>query len=262
VIAERHGIAAGVVSELKDEFGNRLLAVILTGSLATTTGVRSSSDIDIFAIVATEWFQRRWFVRDTVEVDLFVEPRRRLDILLRPGGNVAYVHALAGGVALFDRNGTAEHYIALARFVHGAAAPRPTAADIFMVRLRARSLIDKIRELIDTDALAARYVLVDLAAWAPQAAYSARGGWTPSTKAMMRGVTSAFPDLYQLLVPMLDERLSLGERLRATEFFYCALLGDDLLTTEEFTGPQAFIAPQRRVVVGDGEVYITDTRPR
>lgn len=262
MIAERHGIAARVVSELKDEFGDRLLAVILTGSLATATGIRSSSDVDMFAIVATEWFQRRRFVRDGVEVDLFVEPKPRLDMLVRPGGNVAYVHALGAGVALFDRDGSGEHYIARARFVHGSAAPQPTVADIFMVRLRARSLIDKIRDLIESDPQAARYVLVDLAAWAPQAAYSARGGWSPSTKAMMREMGSAFPDLYRLVVPMLNERLSLAERLRATESYYCALLGEDLLTTDEFTGPKAFLPPQRRVVVGDGEVYITDTRPR
>ena len=262
MIAERHGIAARVVSELHDEFGDRLLGAVLTGSLATAAGIRSSSDVDIFAIVATEWFQRRRFVRGGIEIDLFVEPKLRLDMLVRPGGNVAYVHALARGVALFDRDGSAEHYIALARAVHDSAAPRPIVADIFMVRLRARSLIDKIRELIDTDAETARYVLVDLAAWAPQAAYSALGGWTPSTKAMMREMRSAFGDLHGLLVTMLDERLSLVERLRATESYYCALLGDDLLTTSEFTGPKAFLAPQRRVVVGDGEVYITDSRPR
>lgn len=253
-------VAERVVSELRTEFDRRLLGVILAGS--ATKAAACVSDIDLFAIVATDWFQRRRISRTGIAVDLFIEPTARLDTQVRAGGNVAYVHALAHGIVLEERDSIAARYVELARSVYVAGPLSPTVADLFMVRLRARTLIDKVRSLIAENDEAARYMLADLAAWAPHAAYCVFGDWLPSPKAMLGELRSRWPFLHELMVPLLDPALSLRQRLCATETYYRALLGDDVMTTEEFIGPRASVGVHRRIVVGGGDVIITDTRPR
>ncbi|HTD33289.1 MAG TPA: hypothetical protein VK665_06495 [Candidatus Elarobacter sp.] len=250
-----------VLSELREEFGARLLGVVLTGSGATDSAC-ASSDVDLFAIATTDWFQRRRITREGVAVDLFIEPTTRLDLQLRRGGNVAYIHALAHGIILADSGSVARRYVDLARSVHAAGPPAPTGGDLFMVRLRARTLLDKTRSVVHDDPHVARYLLTDLAAWAPQAAFSVLGGWPPSPKGMLREIRLRWPALYERAIALLDPTLSLSERLSAAEAYYRALLGDDLTTADEFIGPRASIGLHRRIVIGDGDVVITDARPR
>jgi hypothetical protein len=249
-------IVSQVVDELRTEFANSLLAVVLAGSAAHPATLRPSSDIDLFAIVAVDWFQRRRLLRGGVDVDLFVECPARLDVLISPVGNVAYLSALSDGRILADTNEIALRYVSIARQIYRSFTPLPTDADRFMLRLRARTMLDNVRTLLLADPESARFLLIDLAAWAPQAAVCARGGWSPSEKASIRTMRARFPDLYEHLSAMVDDGATLLERLNATEHYYRMLLGDDVLTAKEFIGPKAPFGLRRRVMAGGTEAAV------
>ena len=70
-----------VLAALREEFGDGLAGLLLTGSLARGEG-DEHSDLDLYVLVDRPWRQRRTRWVDGVEVELFLNPVARIDYAL------------------------------------------------------------------------------------------------------------------------------------------------------------------------------------
>lgn len=66
-----------VIEQMKVEFGNELLGILLGRSVASGTKLKQS-DLDIYVIIRSSWRQRRVFVVTGVDVELWINPAHQI----------------------------------------------------------------------------------------------------------------------------------------------------------------------------------------
>ena len=110
-----------LVALLREEFGEELLGVLVTGSRVHGTP-GPTSDLDAHVIIATPRRQRRNFVLDGVEVELFLNPPLQIRRYFADGRGHD-PHMFAFGRAIDDPHGTVAALQAEARRIWEAGPP-------------------------------------------------------------------------------------------------------------------------------------------
>ncbi|HEX5691646.1 MAG TPA: hypothetical protein VFX76_16645, partial [Roseiflexaceae bacterium] len=115
-----------VVELLRAEFGDDLLGVLATGSrIHSTPG--PTSDIDLHVVIASPRRQRRNFVLDGMEIELFINPPFQIREYMADGGGTD-PHMFTFGRAVYDPQGVVAELQAEARAIWEAGPPPIQAA--------------------------------------------------------------------------------------------------------------------------------------
>ncbi len=149
-----------VVARLREEFGEDLLGVLVTGSRVHGTP-GPTSDLDVHVIIATPQRQRRNFVLDGLEVELFINPPTQIRRYFADGRGHD-PHMFTFGHAIYDPFGTVAALQAEARRIW-EAGPAPLEPHLrWLHRYFPADLLRDLDDVGDEDEATATLLLATL----------------------------------------------------------------------------------------------------
>jgi hypothetical protein len=206
-----------LIALLRAEFGDDLLGVLATGSrIHSTPG--PTSDLDVHVVIAQPRRQRRNFLLDGLEIEMFINPPFQIQRYLADGGN--NLHMFAFGRAIYDPQGLIGQIQDQARALWQAGPPALAESARWMPRYFAADMLRDLIDLGENEAAAglqiARIVdqlieihcrlnqrwpskpkrrLAELADWAPELAQLAGAALTEKTLTERRGAVQRMAEL-------------------------------------------------------------------
>jgi predicted nucleotidyltransferase len=222
-VTEAHDRALEVVvQQLKDEFEEKLLGLLVAGSYAYGEPM-ATSDIDMFVVVDEHWRQRRNLVVDGVEVELFINPPHRLSAEIIKGESATDM--FARGRVVHDPKGVVGRLVNEAKALHEQPRPIPLGDDLWNLRYRVTDTTKDAFDLLEAGDEGFEFALNHALHWTLEAYYQLSGRRMPKPKYVDRDLKTREPALGELVRAILDTsnpRRERWERLHA--------LGDEVLT--------------------------------
>jgi hypothetical protein len=209
-----------VVTDVQREFRSDLLGILLAGSLAY--GVpRPQSDVDLFIVIRSSWRQRRAFLVNGVEVELFINPAHQVRAEIRDTDAPATIAMFAHGRILSDPEGVMAQLVQEAQQIWQCSRPAVSTGtyEYFHLRYAPVEQLKDTQDLLDVDEEAARYVLFTALQSALNTYYCAQGRWSVTPKNQLSDLEQHAPDLARLVRQILTDSLSLQERCLALSTF-------------------------------------------
>ncbi len=229
-VLERHRVAIETLAgDLKEEFGPRLLGLLIGGSVGRGTAVLTS-DIDVFALVDVTWHQRRRRRVGDVQVDLFLDPPARAERLVARDAGAVLLDNYASGWIAYDPHGHVARICQAARDRHARGRTRATPVESFAMRARCDDLLAHQRDaLAAEDTLGFAYLAAALATYAVEAYYRINGLWDPPPKGRMASLERADPVFCGALRSLLDGNAPGAERIEAATALLSLLFDGQVL---------------------------------
>ncbi len=239
-VLERHRVTIEMLaSDLQDEFGPRLLGLLIGGSVGRGTAA-STSDIDVFALVDVTWHQRRRRRVGDVQVDLFLDPPARVERLVARDAGAVLLDNYANGWIAYDPHGYVARICESARDRYARGRTRATPVELFAMRSRCNDLLAHQRDALAAgDELGFAYLAAALATYAVEAYYRVNGLWDPPPKGRMASLERADRVFCGALRRLLDGTASGSERIGAATALLSLLFdGEALPERSDAVGPR------------------------
>lgn len=198
-----------VVERLKDEFGERLLGLLVAGSYAYGEPM-ATSDIDLYVVVDEPWRQRRNFVVDGVDVELFINPPHKLSGEIIQAGSTTDM--FARGRTLHDPRGVVAELVAEAKAVEERPRPIPLGDDLERLRYMVTDTTKDAYDLLEAGDEGFELALFDALRWTLRAYYQLSGRREPKPKYVGRDLRSREPALADVVSRILDPSSPRAER--------------------------------------------------
>jgi sodium-dependent phosphate cotransporter len=198
-----------VVAQLKDEFGDHLLGLLLGGSYAYGEPM-ATSDLDLYVVIDEPWRQRRNLVVDGVDVELFVNPPHKLSAEIVDGDST--MEMFARGRVVHDPRGAIANLVGEAKAVAELPRPIPLGDDLERLRYMVTDTLKDAYDLLDADDDGfdvAQYNALD---WTLDAYYKLSGRRRPKPKYVMRDIREREPALGDVVRRIFDSTASRRER--------------------------------------------------
>jgi hypothetical protein len=144
-----------LIDYLQAEFGEDLLGVLATGSRIHSTP-DPTSDLDAHVVIAPARRQRRNFVLDGVEIELFINPPFQIRRYMADERAID-PHMFTFGRAVYDPHGVIAELQAEARAIWEAGPPPVTAA--WMPRYGTSDLLRDIEDIAASDEASANLLI-------------------------------------------------------------------------------------------------------
>ena len=265
MIEERFESALENVSaRLKDEFGEKLLGLLLGGSVAYGEPM-ATSDIDVYVVIDEPWRQRRNLVVDGVDVELFINPPHKLSNEIIEAGSTTEI--FARGRVLYDPRGAVAKLVDEARGV--AEMPRPIPLGDQLTRLR-YMVTDTTKDAYDL--LVAGDEGFDVAMhnaldWTLEAYYQLTGRRKPKPKYVLRDLRAREPALADEVLRIVDtsaDRRDRFERLDALGREVLEHVGGPIVeseSTRERIEPEPVIAHITGIELPSEDIVVPAERP-
>lgn len=145
-------IMARLVALLRAEFGDDLIGVLATGSRVYGTP-GPTSDLDAHVLIAAPRRQRRNFVLDGLEIELFINPPSQVRRYFADGRGHD-PHMFAHGRALYDPQGVVARLQAEARQIWEAGPAPPDEPPAWLERYFPADLLRDLADVGDDEATA------------------------------------------------------------------------------------------------------------
>ena len=254
-----------VTDRLKDEFGDKLLGIVLGGSLAYGEPM-ATSDIDLHVVIDEPWRQRRTLVVDGVDVELFINPPHKLSAEIVEAGST--MEMFARGRVVHDPRGV------VAKLAHEAAAvaemPRPIPLGDELERLR--YMVTDTRkdafDLLEAGDEGFDLALTNALEQTLDAYYQLAGRRKPKTKYVMRDLREREPALADVVRRIVDTSAPARDRYALLESLAGEVLqhvGGPQVTWEtkrERVDPEPVIAHIEGVELPSEDIVVLPERPR
>ena len=167
-----------VVELLRAEFGDELLGVLATGSrIHSTPG--STSDLDLHVVIASPRRQRRNFVLDGMEIELFINPPRQLREYMADGRG-GDAHMFTFGRAVYDPHGIVAELQAEARTIWDAGPPPVQFA--WRPRYNVADLLRDVEDIAASDEATATLLIARAVEQLLETHCNLRGHWPEKPK--------------------------------------------------------------------------------
>jgi len=164
---------------LKDEFGNELEGVLVTGSrIHGTPG--PTSDLDVHVVITASRRKRRNILLHGIEIEMFINPAFRVPGYFEDGrGNT--LHMFAFGRVIYDPRGI------MASFQSGARArwesgPPPISANDYTHRYVPADMLRDLEDLGTSDEATANLLIVKLVEMLVYSHYRVNRRWPEKLK--------------------------------------------------------------------------------
>ncbi|MGH2760071.1 MAG: hypothetical protein ACRDKJ_10990, partial [Actinomycetota bacterium] len=211
-MSERYELALETVTRrLQDEFGDRLLGLLLAGSYAYGEPM-ATSDIDLYVVVDVAWRQRRNLVIDGVPVELFINPPHKLSNEIIEAGSATDM--FARGRVLYDPRGVVGRLQAEARSVAEQPRAIPHGDDLERLRYMVTDTTQDAYDLLVADDDGFEVALYDAMRWVLEAYYRLTGRRMPKPKYVIRDLKEREPALADVVAHVFDTRAPREDRWR------------------------------------------------
>ncbi len=204
-----------VVAQMRQEFGDDLLGMLLGGSVAYgCSGPRS--DLDIYVVIRPARRQRRTRIIEGVEVDLFINP---VHVIRRQFTDTPSTFTMfARGRILDDPHGLMEQLVAEA--TEALKQPPPAVPSEEMPRLR-YGLTDSLKDAFDLaeigDEAAANYLVFFTLQRTIEAHYRLNRRWPVKAKYLLDDLAEHAPGIEPLTRRLLHSEGTVHERCAVLE---------------------------------------------
>lgn len=203
------GALESVVTSLKDEFGDRLLGLLVSGSFAYGEPM-ATSDIDLHVVIDEPWRQRRNLVIDGVDVELFINPAPKLSSEIMEAGSTTEM--FARGTIVFDPRGVVSRLVSEAKNVSELPRPIPLGDELERVRYMATDTVKDAFDLLDAQDEGFEVALYNALDWTIDAYYKLAGRRKPKPKYLLRDIRSREPALADAIHRVYDTTAGRRER--------------------------------------------------
>lgn len=207
---ERYERALAVVSErLKEEFGDRLLGLLLAGSYAYGQPM-ATSDLDVYVVVDEPWRQRRNLIVAGVDVELFINPPHKLSGEIIEADSTTDM--FARGRTVYDPRGVIAQLVAEARSVQEQPRAIPHGDELERLRYMVTDTTKDAYDLLLAGDDGFDFALSDALRWTLDAYYKLAGRRMPKTKYVGRELRDREPALARAVDEILDSQRDRRER--------------------------------------------------
>lgn len=203
-----------VVERLKQEFGDHLLGLLLTGSYAYGEPM-ATSDIDMYVVISEHWRQRRNLVVEGVDVELFINPEHKLLSEIYEAG--AMMDMFARGRAIHDPHRVVSRLIAEAKAIAEQPRPIPLGDELERVRYMVTDTTKDAYDLLVAGDEGFDMTLSDALGWTLDAYFQLAGRRKPKPKYIVRELRSREPGLADVVVQIMDSGRPREERFERLE---------------------------------------------
>jgi hypothetical protein len=245
---------------LEEEFGRRLLGLLIAGSMARFE-TDEFSDIDLFVVFDGNWYQHRRFLMHGINVDLFINCRGRLHEAI-DRGNEVLVDSYSQGWILYDPMNIVAALQARAGAIRAVLPRRPSREAMFAYTQRLRdSLRSFTRQIKKGDNVAAAFHLHHVIADGIGAFYFLAPRWRPSRKAQLHDLLVANLKISQLVNELLRPTKDIGCKAELAQEFVEAIFELDPQAKSCNETPKFLFQPQRAKAVNFSEPPIQVVLP-
>lgn len=254
-----------VTAQVKDEFGDHLLGLLLTGSYASGD-VMATSDIDLHVVIDEPWRQRRNLLIDGVPVELQINPPHKLSNEIIEASST--MDMFATGRILHDPKGAVAKLVGEAKAVAEMPRPIPLGDELEWLRYEATDSLTDAYDLLEADDDGFDYALFHALDCTLNAYYQLSGRRRPKTKRVMREIREREPALADAVQRILDTSLPRRERydqLDALTDEVLAHVGGRLVmseTTPFRVDPQPVVAHIEGIELPPEDIVVLPERPR
>lgn len=233
VMLSRESVLARVLVELRLEFGDSLVGMLLAGSAAVSDRY---DDFDICVVTNTNWSQRRRSIIAEANVDLFVENEKAVVASFMTGRRPHLIQMFAAGRVVADPSGTVAHLKERASQLLAQTAP-PNDDEIFRLVFEPRDTLRRYAAAHGDDQSLAGLLLFELVPAVLRAALLLRGGRGVPTKKLLAAVRDAAPGVADLGEKIIVRTAGLPSP-QEVEAFVRTALGDRFDLTTHSGRPQ------------------------
>jgi predicted nucleotidyltransferase len=208
-----------VLAQLQEELDRDLLGVLLVGSLASGTP-RPQSDIDLFAVIRPPWRQRRTFLVQNVQVELFLNPLHHIQAEFQHPSDATMLRMLVQGRVLLDTEGIVAQLVQEAQQIWNQPRPAidPRISDSLLYA--PVELLKDAQDLLAVDEEAAFGVMVAAALRAAlDVYYRVQRRWPAPSKELLHDLEQHDPEMGRLVRQVLSCKFSIHERCAALSTF-------------------------------------------
>ena len=181
-----------VVADLKQEFGDKLLGLLLAGSYAYGE-MMATSDIDMFVVVDEPWRQKRTFVVDGVEVELFVNPEHKIAEEIAQAESTTDM--FARGRSIYDPKNVVADLQQQAQSIASQLRPIPLGDDLYRLRYMVTDTLKDAYDLVERGDRGVDLALHNALQWTLDAYYKLSGRRIPKPKYVMHDLQKREPAL-------------------------------------------------------------------
>jgi predicted nucleotidyltransferase len=198
-----------VTRRLQDEFGDRLLGLLLAGSYAYGEPM-ATSDIDLYVVIDEPWRQRRNLVVGGMPVELFINPPQKLSNEIVEAGSTTEM--FARGRAVYDPRGVIARLQAEAVSVADQPRAIPHGDDLERLRYMVTDTTQDAYDLLVAGDAGFEIALFDAMRWVLEAYYRLTGRRMPKLKYVVRDLRGREPALADVVSRIFDTRSPREER--------------------------------------------------
>jgi predicted nucleotidyltransferase len=200
---------ATVTQQLKEEFGDRLLGLMLAGSYAYGEPM-ATSDVDLYVVIDESWRQRRNRRVHGVDVELFINPPQKLSAEIVEAGST--MDMFARGRALYDPRGVLATLIGEAKAVAELPRPIPLGDELERLRYMTTDTVKDAYDLLQASDEGFELALYNALDWTLDAYYKLAGRRKPKPKYVLNDVRRREPALADAIHRIVDSAAPQRER--------------------------------------------------
>ena len=252
-----------IVARMRDEFGDRLLGLLLGGSYAYGEPM-ATSDIDLYVVVDEPWRQRRNLRIDGVDVELFINPPHKLSNEIVEAGSTTEM--FARGRVLHDERGVVKRLVDEARGVAELPRPIPLGDELLQLRYMVTDTTKDAYDLLEADDDGFDLAVHNALDWTLGAYYQLTGRRRPKPKYVMRDLRDREPMLAEVVQRIVDTRIPRHERFERLDALGREVLEQvggpivDAETTRERIDPEPVIAHIEGIELPSEDIVVPPER--
>ncbi len=208
-----HQAVETVIEQLKVEFGNELLGILLGRSVARES-LHKQSDLDIYAIIRSSWRQQRAFVVAGVDVQVWINPAHQIqkEFQNTDTPETETLDHFANGRVLYDPESVMAYLVQQAQYIWQQPRPAIPTKQVPKLRHTPIAQLKHAQDLLEVDEVAATVVMYNTLEFILDVYYKLQRRWTVQPKHQLRDLHEHAPEIESLVRCVLSSNISVKQR--------------------------------------------------
>ncbi|MBD2776618.1 hypothetical protein [Iningainema tapete] len=206
-----HPVVEKVVEEIKVEFGNQLLGILL-GRSVVSDSTKAQSDIDIYAVIRSSWRQHRAFAIAGVDVQLWINPAHQIQKQFQNTDAPEILDQFANGQILSDPEGVIAYLVQQAQYIWKQPTPAIPTQQLLKLRAHCIAQLKDAQNLLKVDEKAANFAMFSTLASVLEVHYKLQRRWTVQPKYQLHDLQKHAPEIESLVRCVLSDDMAAQQR--------------------------------------------------
>jgi hypothetical protein len=212
-----------VVEQLKVEFGNEILGIVLSNSVIYEP-LNKQSGLEIEVIIRSSWRQSRAFVVAGVNVQVRINPAHQIQKEFQNTDVPETLDNFANGQILYDPQGVIAYLVLQAKYIWQQPKAGVSAKHLVKFRYIPYIQLQEAHKLIEVDEMSASFVMLNTLVFILDVHYKLQRRWKVKPKYQLLDLHDHAPDIERLVRCFLMSDNSVQQQHE-----YLALLIDKVL---------------------------------